>query len=52
MDPNSFADSFADSAHLRVQSEKGTEDVKPMLTRDEFFYFDTLVFQVIFVIRV
>jgi len=52
MDPNSFADSFADSAHLQVQSEKGTEDVKPVLTRDEFFYFDTLVFQVIFVIRV
>ena len=27
MDLNSFADSFADSAHLQMQSERGTEDV-------------------------
>lgn len=52
MDLNPFAGSFADSAHLQVQSERGTEDVKPVLTQDEFFYFDTLVFQVTFVIRV
>jgi hypothetical protein len=49
---NMDLDSFADSAHLQVQSKTGTEDVKPVLTRDEFFYFDTLVFQVIFAIRV
>jgi hypothetical protein len=52
MDLNSFADAFADSVDLQMHSARDAEDVKPELTRDEFFYFNTLVFQVIFVIRI
>ena len=44
---DSFTDTFADSADPQVQSQRDTEDVKPQLTRDEFFYFNTVVFQVI-----
>jgi len=44
---DSFAGTFGDPADLQVQSKRDNEDVKPDLTRDEFFYFDTLVFQVI-----
>jgi hypothetical protein len=51
MDFNSFADAFADPADLKVNLE-GDKDVKPEITRDNFFYFDTLVFQVAFVILV
>jgi hypothetical protein len=45
MDFNSFADAFSESADLPVHSD-GDRDVKQDLTRDEFFYFDTPVFQV------
>jgi len=51
MDFNSFADAFTEPADLQEHSE-GDKDAKPELTRDEFFYFDTLVFQVIFVMLV
>ena len=36
----------------QAHPERDTEDVKPELTRDQFFYFDTLVFQVTFVMLV